>query len=198
MKPVDASELLSLGAYEEIRERFRARIIAKKKRRRVGLGEHMTLVFEDHDTVLFQIQEMLRAERITSTDEIAHELETYNSMVPAQDELFATLFIEYSDVEARHAALEALNDVEGKLWLTLNDAQYPARFERLPGEDGTRLPAVNYLRFALDGGAGAAMANEDLAARLEVEHPHYTAATALSDSTRQELARDLASRPSVP
>ena len=89
MKAVDRSELLELGAYEQIREPFRARILALKRPRYVALGPNMTALFENHDTALFQIQEMLRTERITAEKAIQHELETYNELVPGDAELSA-------------------------------------------------------------------------------------------------------------
>jgi len=82
MKPVDRSEVLGLGEYEQIRERFRRRVIEDKRARRVPLGGHMTVLFENHDTVLFQIQEMLRTERISAAQAVRHEIETYNQLVP--------------------------------------------------------------------------------------------------------------------
>ena len=191
MREVGREELLSLGAYEEIRAHFRARMIERKKRRRLPLGEHMTLIFENHDTVLFQVQEMLRTERITSEPEIAHELLTYNAMVPGANELFATLMIEYSDPDERHRALDALNDVEGKLVLHLGDARCAAEFQRLPGEEASRLPAVNYLRFRLPEDAAQSMKDASMDASLEVTHPHYQAEQALPKATRVELSADL-------
>jgi len=195
MHEVKRSELLNLGAYEEIRPRFRARMIERKKRRRVALGEHMTLIFENHDTVLFQIQEMLRTERITGESEIAHEIETYNAMVPGEHELFATLMIEYSDPDERHRALDAFNDLEGRLWLELGDARSPAHFERLPGEEASRLPAVNYLRFSLPEDADARMRDASQGASLRVVHDHYSAQQELPKATRAELSADLDASP---
>ncbi|NOY91243.1 MAG: DUF3501 family protein [Deltaproteobacteria bacterium] len=191
MRRVERSELLNLGAYEEIRPRFRARMIERKKRRRVALGDHMTLIFENHDTVLFQIQEMLRTERITGEAEIAHEVETYNAMLPGAHQLFATLMIEYSDPDERHRALDAFHDLEGKLALELGDARCPATFERLPGEEASRLPAVNYLRFRLPEDAAARMRDASRRATLRVVHPHYSAEQQLPKPARAELSADL-------
>src|SRR5262245_14515837 len=101
MRKVERSELLDLGAYEQIRERFRSRVIASKQVRRLQLGPHMSLVFENHDTVLLQIQEMIRTERISDERAIQHELDTYNDLLPAAGALSATLFIEYDDPAQR-------------------------------------------------------------------------------------------------
>jgi len=166
-------------------------MIERKKRRRVSVGEHMTLIFENHDTVLFQIQEMLRTERITGEPEIAHEIATYNPMVPRAGELFATLMIEYSDPDERHRALDAFNDLEGHLSLELGDARCEAVFERLPGEEASRLPAVNYVRFKLPADAALRMRDARQSVSLRVMHPHYAATQELSKESRAELSADL-------
>src|SRR5215470_80333 len=105
MKKVERNELLGLAEYEQIRQRFMARVIAEKRDRRVIAGDEVSLVFENHDTVLFQIQEMLRTERISKEPSILHELETYNDLVPGQDELSATMFVEIADAVVRERRL---------------------------------------------------------------------------------------------
>ena len=97
MKAVERKEVLELGEYEEVREHFRRRVIELKRLRRVPLGGSLTVLFENRDTVLYQIQEMIRTERITREDAILHELETYNELLPGQDELSATIFIEFPE-----------------------------------------------------------------------------------------------------
>ena len=117
MKKVERNELLPLGDYEAVRGPFRNRVIAEKKRRRVKLGEHMSVVFENHDTVLLQIQEMLRTERISKEAAIAHELNTYNELVPDDDELSMTLFIEIVDKAERERMLKALAGMETQVFI---------------------------------------------------------------------------------
>jgi len=117
VKRVDRSELLGLGPYEDIRERFRARVIALKARRRLQVGPHMSLVFENHDTVLLQVQEMLRTERISDERSIAHELETYNELIPGAGSLCATLFIEYDDPAERSKMLARLASLRDQVAL---------------------------------------------------------------------------------
>src|SRR4051812_24791186 len=117
MKRVEQDELLGLGAYEQIRDPFRRRVIALKEARRVALGPNMTLLFENHDTVLLQVQEMLRTERITQQKAILHELETYNELIPGDHELSATVFIEYAERAERERMLVALAGVEDKFYL---------------------------------------------------------------------------------
>jgi hypothetical protein len=193
MNKVDRSEILDLGEYEKIRTHFRNRMIARKKNRRISVGEHMTFVFENHDTVLLQIQEMLRTERISAEKGILHELETYNELVPGEGELSATLLIEYDEQAERREALDAMADLGEHVALEVGGAKHPARFRPLPGEEPGRLPAVNYLFFAPGADVAEALRDSSVEARLVVSHPSYQQATALSDALRAELADDLAS-----
>jgi len=191
MKKVDRKELLDLGEYEKIREPFRNRMILQKKRRRVSVGPHMTFIFENHDTVLLQIQEMLRTERISAEKAIAHELETYNELVPGDGELSATLMIEYDDAAERRAALDAMADLEAFVTFEVGDARFVSRFRPLPGEEPGRLPAVNYLSFTPGKAVSADVRSGDAVVRLVVSHPAYGQAQELSAQTREELADDL-------
>jgi hypothetical protein len=191
MKKVDRSEVLALGAYEEIRPHFRARIIEVKQRRRTPLGPHMSVVFENHDTMLLQVQEMLRTERITDEAAIAHELETYNELVPAAGNLSATLFIEYDDATQRTDMLLKLATLRTAVHLVIGGQRYTARFATHHGEEMDRLPAVNYLTFEVGASAVAELNDATVPARLEVTHPDYAERVELSKDLRLELARDL-------
>src|SRR5690606_42078014 len=117
MKAVEPGEILGLAAYEEVRPHFRAQVIAAKKLRRVMLGEHMTVLFENRDTVMLQVQEMLRTERITRPAAIQHELDTYNELLPGPDTLSATAMIEYADTAERDRMLERVVGVEGRFFI---------------------------------------------------------------------------------
>jgi len=189
MKPVLRSELLALGAYEEVRERFRARIIAVKRPRYVALGPAMTLLFENRDTVLYQVQEMLRTERITAEKAISHELETYNELVPRDHELSATIFLEFPEREERERMLVALAGVEGAFYLRVGDE----RLAVIPDQRGTepdRTMAVQYVRFPLTATAEAAFrAGGDLS--VGVDHPAYRAELRLAPETLASLRDDL-------
>jgi hypothetical protein len=193
MRKVDRSELLDLGAYEQIRERFRNRVIASKQIRRLQLGPHMSLVFENHDTVLLQIQEMIRTERISDERAIQHELETYNDLLPEGDRLAATLFIEYDDPAQRSDMLRRFASLREQVVLRVGETQARARFSVHHGEELDRLPAVNYLIFELDPGARARLADPGATATLVVDHPDYAVSVALSTQLRTELAHDLGS-----
>jgi hypothetical protein len=190
MKPVDRSELLDLGAYEEVRERFRARIIEDKRRRRVALGPNMTVLFENHDTALYQIQEMLRTERITQEKAIAHELETYNDLVPGKDELSATFFIEYAEREERDRMLVELAGVEHTLWFEAGGERCEIHAENR-GERTDRTTTVHYTKIPLGPRALAALSAGQSPVKVGVSHPKYTAETVLSPATVQALRGDL-------
>ena len=191
MKPVDRSELLELGAYEQVRPHFRQRLIETKKRRRVDLGAHMSLVFENHDTVLLQIQEMLRTERISDERAIAHELTTYNEMIPPMGGLSATLFIEYDDREERARMLQRFATLRDHIHMLVGHRRATAKFTVQYGEEMDRLPAVNYLSFDIGTDAAAALRDEATSAALIVDHPDYAVQLPLPTALRSELASDL-------
>jgi hypothetical protein len=189
MKAVARSELLELGAYEQIREPFRARILALKKPRYVALGPNMTALFENHDTVLFQIQEMLRTERITAEKAISHELETYNELVPGDRELSATIFIEYPDRDERERRLRALVGLEDKFFVEVGSE----RFSNVPdqrGTDSTQTMAVHYVKFPLSEAAVNALKAGSASIKLGVDHPDYRAVADLSPATVASLRDD--------
>jgi hypothetical protein len=190
MKKVQASELLELSAYEQIRERFRARIIESKKQRRLAVGPHMTWIWENHDTVLFQIQEMLRTERITAQSAIRHEIDTYNELVPGPHELSATLMIEYNDAAERRVALEHFASLRQDVALQIGDRVIQGTFYDQPGEEPDRLPAVNYVRFSV-GDVAAQFDDEKVKVEMVVSNAHYPQRTPLPMGMRRALAEDL-------
>lgn len=190
MKPIAREELLDLGAYEKIRDAFLRSVIARKRPRYVKLGSNMTALFENRDSVLLQIQEMLRTERITQEQAIRHELETYNALVPGDRELSVTLFVEYHEREERERMLVALSGLEDKFRLRVGD-ELLAVVPDARGTDPTRTMAVHYLKFPLSESAFAALMS-DAPLSLEVEHPAYTAAATLPPATRQSLRDDFA------
>jgi hypothetical protein len=191
MKPVDRSELLELGAYEQIRDRFRQRVIALKRDRRLIVGSNMSLVFENHDTVLMQIQEMLRTERITDEHAVTHELETYNELIPGPMALSATLFVEYEEPSSRRTMLERFATLREHMHLRIGAGRVTARFGTHFGEEMERLPAVNYLTFEVGPALREMLADFEVPAALEITHPDYPVSVALKPELRQELLRDL-------
>ena len=191
MKKIDRSEILDLGAYEQIRPHFRNRVIELKRSRRLQLGEHMSFVFENHDTMLLQIQEMLRTERITKEQAIVHELETYNELVPDPGNLSATQFIEYDDPTERSDMLARFATLRDQVHLQLGERRVTAKFTIQFGEEMDRLPAVNYLTFEVGADGAALLRDADTPGALVVPPPDYSHEMALPPALRQELADDL-------
>jgi hypothetical protein len=191
MNPVARDEILGIAEYESIRGPFRARVIGEKKRRRTSLGPHVTVVFENHDTVLLQVQEMLRTERITREAAVQHEIDTYNELIPAPAELSATLMIEIPDPTERDAFLTAAAGIETHVSLWVGDWRVPAVFAAdrvLPD----RASAVLYLKFPLPEPAHAAARERSAPLRLAIDHPAYAASSLLGPDLAASLAEDLA------
>ncbi len=197
MKIIDRAEVLGLAEYEQVRERFRSRVIAEKKVRRVQVGPHVTVVFENRDTVLLQIQEMLRTERITRAAAIQHEIDTYNELVPGEAELSCTLMVAIPEKEAREAFLVAAAGLERHVWLESPGVRVRARSAPRDGAVAERTTAVHYLKFALPGvmlgalrGAGR---EEDTLTQVElvIDHPACPARAVLPVATLVALGQDL-------
>jgi Protein of unknown function (DUF3501) len=189
MKPVARSEVLELGAYEQIRDRFRARVIEEKKVRRVRLGSNMTVLFENHDTALFQIQEMLRTERISAEKAVLHEIDTYNELVPGDSELSATIFVEYDDRTEREDMLGKLAGLEDKFYVAVEGERFAvvpdARNDRTD-----RTTAVHYVKFPLSPAAVSALMGKARVS-IGVDHPAYRVEVELGPSAVAALAEDL-------
>jgi len=195
MKRVERGELLGLAEYEQIRERFRARIIAEKRDRRVIVGDEVSVVFENHDTALYQIQEMLRTERISSEPAVKHELDTYNELVPDVDELSATMFVEIADAVVRERRLVELAGLEKSIALEVLGIIIRARNETR-GVLPDRTTAVHYIKFPL----GADLARRFVARMKEqpsgaaffvIDHPKLSLRKELPETTLRALAQDL-------
>jgi hypothetical protein len=191
VKRIERSEILDLGQYEEIREPFRRRIIELKRLRRLSLGSNMTVLFENRDTVLYQIQEMIRTERITREDAISHELETYNDLLPERDELSATVFIEFPEAAERDRKLVALAGVEDKFYLEAEGRRAVGRNETR-GVLPDRTTAVHYVKFPLAPDVAAALRTGKAAVLLGVDHDAYRASATVPPRGLEELAQDLA------
>ena len=184
---------MTLEAYARARPEFRRRVMAHKKHRTVSLGEHVTLIFEDELTIRYQIQEMLRAERIFEEDGIQSELDAYNPLIPDGANWKATMLIEYPDEQERRQMLARLIGVEDRVWVEVDGHPrvHAVADEDMERESDTKTSAVHFLRFdvgapaarALKAGAGLAMG---------VDHPDYSATLAgVGPETRQSLANDL-------
>lgn len=191
-------DILDLRAYERVRDRFRAAVMARKRVRRVPLGPIMTAVFESVDTVRFQVQEMARAERIATDEGIQAELDVYNRLLPTPGELSATLFVELTTDEQLRHWLPRLVGVERSLAFEFGPQGGPdlARVVSVPEAEHagalTReevTPAVHYLRFPFTDDQVRAFAGGPV--RLTVRHPAYEAEVELEAATREALLADL-------
>jgi Protein of unknown function (DUF3501) len=186
-------DVLDLRAYERVRDEYRARVIERKRHRRVALGPIMTLVFESFDTVRFQVQEMARVEKLISDEAIQAELDVYNRLLPVVRELSATLFIELTTEDQLREWLPRLVGIDGEVEFVMGgdvvssvpETQHAAALTR---ESVT--PAVHYLRFPFTEAQVAAF--EDAAeVAVASAHPAYEARTVLSPDVREELLGDL-------
>jgi hypothetical protein len=192
--PIARESLLSLEAYARQRNAYRAEIIAHKKRRTLHLGEHVTLQFEDERTIRYQIQEMLRLERVFEEEGIQSELDAYNPLVPDGSNLKATLLIEYPDAAERQQRLRELKGLEQRVWLRIGSGPriQPVADEDLERENDEKTSSVHFLRFELDDTACRDL-KQGAALSAGVDHPAYQAETGpLPDDVRACLAQDLA------
>lgn len=193
MNKLAPADLWKLEDYARERPAFRARVLAHKKARTLHLGAHLTLVFEDRLTVQYQVQEMLRIERIFEAAGIADELAAYNPLIPDGTNLKATLLIEYDDVDERRRELERLRGIEHDVRL-LVDGQAPIvaiADEDLERSNESKTSAVHFLRFELPPAAIDAF-RAGAGARFAVEHPYYAATLAIDAAPRAALAADFA------
>jgi hypothetical protein len=193
MPRIERSSLMSLETYARERPQFRAKVIAHKKDRTVPLGEHVTLLFEDELTVRYQVQEMLRAERIFEEEGIRDELEAYNPLVPDGRNLKATLMVEFPDPEERRRKLQGLIGIEDKAWVRVaaQERVWAIADEDLDRENEDKTSSVHFLRFELTQSMAEAL-KAGAALAIGIDHPHYSASSDVHPAVRDSLARDLA------
>lgn len=186
-------DLYSLEEYSNLREEFRARVIEHKRHRKVALGDHIVLLFEDRLTMHYQIQEMLRVERIFEKEGIIEELNAYNPLIPNGANWKATMLIEYPDADQRATALASLTGIEDDVWVKVGDHDRVTGIadEDLERSTADKTSSVHFLRFELapemitDLKAGAVL-------EFGVSHPKYTCtASDIPDATRESLIADL-------
>ena len=193
MRKLTIDDIKDQRAYEREREDFRRHVIELKKRRRIALGDLMTIVFENTDTMRFQVQEMARAERMLTDEQIEHEIETYNQLIPEPGQLSGTLFIEINDKAKLYEWLPKLVGIQRALSFWLHDGSQvpslPEDEERLTRDETTT--TVHYLKFQLGDEQVAAF--EQGPVRIVVDHEHYDAVVELTDEKQRELAHDLRS-----
>ena len=193
MPAITRDSLMTLEAYAKVRDEFRANVMAHKKNRSVRLGEHVTLLFEDEMTMRYQIQEMLRAERIFEQDGIQGELDAYNPLVPDGSNWKATMMIQYADADERRQALARLIGIEDRVWVQLEGCPrvYAVADEDLERETTDKTSSVHFLRFELDAAMRKALGG-GANIRLGVDHPNYRETVdPLPAAVRASLVQDL-------
>ena len=192
MNKLTHADLWKLEDYVRERHAFRARVIAHKKNRTVHLGAHLTLIFEDRLTIQYQVQEMLRIERIFEPGAIDEELGAYNPLIPDGANLKATMLIEYDDAGERRRELERLRGIEDMIALEVGDETRVLAIadEDLDRSNETKTSAVHFLRFELSPAQVARLRAGD-ALRFSVAHPHYAGKVTVEAPVREALLADL-------
>jgi len=193
MPRIDRASLMTLETYARERPEFRAKVIAHKKDRTVHLGEHVTLVFEDELTIRYQVQEMLRIERIFEEEGIQEELAAYNPLVPDGRNLKATMMIEYPDPDERSRELSELIGIEDRVSIQVDahERVWAVADEDLERENEEKTSAVHFLRFELDEAMVQAL-KKGAGLAIGVDHPRYTAEVEAPPAVREALVKDLA------
>jgi Protein of unknown function (DUF3501) len=191
MRNLTLDDIKDLREYERERDEFRRHIVDMKKRRRVQLGDLLTITFENTETMRFQIQEMARIERMLTDDQIRNEVATYNQLIPDPNELSGTLFVEIDNKERLHEWLPKLVGIQRAVSIWLHDGSSvpstPEDEERLTREETTT--TVHYLKFHFSPEQVEAFATGPV--RIVVDHPNYDAVVELTEAQRSELLEDL-------
>jgi hypothetical protein len=191
MKQLQRTDLYSLENYAVIRDDFRAEVMQHKKSRFIQLGENLRLIFEDRMTMQYQVQEMLRIEKIFDAKGIAEELDAYNPLIPDGQNLKVIMMIEFSDVDERKSALAKLIGVERKTWLQVEgfDKVYPISNEDLERETDEKTSSVHFMRFEFSEAAINALKKGALM-KAGVDHPVYQYELTVDESVRNSLLSD--------
>jgi len=191
MRRVGLEDLVGLARYGEVRQAARRRIMNVKRHRRIAVGDDVSLVFENFDTVLFQTQEMLFVERISDLDRVREELAVYNELLPGPGELSATMFVEITDPSQTIVRLNQLVGIDECVSLDVGGVRVPATFE--PGRSREdKISAVQYVRFPMGDAVAQRFGTAGTPIEIAIDHPHYRAHTRLTEEQRSALAEDLA------
>ncbi len=192
MRKLTNSDIKDLREYERERDAFRAEIITMKKKRRIHIGDIVTMVFENAATMRFQIQEMARVERLIRDEQIEHELATYNDLIPETGQLSSTLFIEITDDQAMRYWLPRLTAIQDHVHIDVAGERSTGRerdIDRLTREDEITT-TVHYLKFDFTDAQRAAFVDGPVS--IVIDHPEYQERTELTDEQRDELLGDFA------
>ncbi len=197
MRPLGIGEIVGLESYTRVRREYRQRVIEYKRSRRLAVGERVSLLFEDRETIRFQVQEMLFVERIVDSEKVQHELDVYNELIPGQDELSATLFIEVGEASRIRAELDQLIGLDEHLLLVLGEGDASAiRADFDPRQrEGDRISAVQYVRFALSSEAVGRLCDPTVRASVRVDHPAYAEEAPIPPDVRASLIATLTREP---
>jgi hypothetical protein len=192
VKAITLEQIMPFAQWERVRPVLRPLFIHEKELRRLRAGEHLTFLFENARSVWYQVEEMLRVERITAEDAVAHELETYNELIPREDELSATMLIEYEDAAERDAALKKLVGLERHVKLVAGERTIAAMFSDTQISTDA-ISAVQFVRFPLPRGFGEKLVDLASAGKLaiEVDHPAMSARAIISEELASSLLEDL-------
>jgi len=193
MPQIVPQSLLSLEAYARERNAYRSRVIAHKKLRTVHAGDAVTLIFEDEQTIRYQVQEMLRIERIFEEEGIRGELEAYNPLIPDGGNWKATMLIEYPEPEERRRRLAALKGIEDRTWVQVEGCErvYAIADEDLERENEEKTSSVHFLRFELDEEMRRGL-KRGAGLSVGIDHPNYRASVTVAPEVRASLSGDLA------
>ena len=192
MENIQLNDLMNIIEYEKVRQKYRNDSIVYKKRRRIGIGPNITVTFENKRTMKFQIQEMMRAERMVHDHQIEEEVNVYNSLLPKKNELSATLFIEVTDESKIKSILNSfigLTDGEN-LYFKIGVSKIPAIFESGREEDD-KISSVHYIKFIFNQESISLFKDQNKDVELEVNYKDYVYSVNLDKKTRESLIEDL-------
>ena len=192
MKKLTNKDLLSLEEYDSNRETIKTEVIESKKHRSISIGKNIVLLFESFETIKYQVQEMLRIEKIFKKEEIEEEIGAYQALIPDGNNFKATMLIMYPDVEERRKMLEKLNGIENKMWLSINQSSkiYAMADEDLDRANDEKSSAVHFLRFQLNSEEVDLFKNSDNI-EFGVDHDEYSRSIKVTSDTYKSLLKDL-------
>lgn len=194
MNKIEYADIIPYHEYIKVRKEFQERIIKLKKNRRVQVGEHITFVFENRETVLYQIQEMIRLEKILDEKLIRNEIEVFNQLIPETNELVATMFIEIFE---RHLIKPILNSLTGihdnKVFIEVEDERIPAIFNDESLSQG-KVSAVQYVKFKFNDNQVDKFISPQSKAKILINHPNYNAESIIPENVKTSLMEDLTKR----
>jgi hypothetical protein len=196
VKPLALEDIVDREQYAGVRSNYRKAVIDYKRRRRLSVGENITLLFEDRETLRFQVHEMVWVEHIAQPEKIQHEIDTYNELLPADRELSATLFIEITDAAEIRPALDRLIGVDEHVSLVLGEdgdtREVHALFDPTQMNED-RISAVQYIKFPFNKDTYPLFCDPNTLARVRVSHPNYQRETEIPPATRESLIKSLQS-----